>query len=141
MPGAAERPGWNTFPGCCWVYVLRQRRRLVSHQLRLPSQLQPPPRTPQAAPTKVVIPSTVKPAKEAEKAREVGVPRVCARRGGHRTAGRHVLRPILVRERKKLLLEIGATRMWVSVDRLKPHAGVKTPTAAQLPPCGCLRKP
>ena len=28
---------------------------------------------------------------------------------------------VLVRERKKLLLEIGATRQWVSVDCLKPH--------------------
>ena len=34
VPGKAERPGWNTFPGCCWVYVLRQKRRLVSQQLR-----------------------------------------------------------------------------------------------------------
>ena len=79
--GAAERHGWNTFPGCCWVYVLHQRRRLGSHQLRLhmghslvlPSQLQPPPRARQVAPTKVDIPSTVKPAKEAEKVREVCV--------------------------------------------------------------------
>ena len=43
------------------------------HSLVLPSQLQPPPRALQAASTKVVIPSTVKPAKEAEKARERGV--------------------------------------------------------------------
>ena len=28
---------------------------------------------------------------------------------------------VLVRERKKLLLDIGATRTWVSVDRQKPH--------------------
>ena len=43
------------------------------HSLVLPSQLQPPPRALQAAPTKVVLPSTVKPAQEAEKVREVGV--------------------------------------------------------------------
>ena len=89
----------------------------------LPSQLQPPKRAPQAAPTKVDIPSTVKPAKEAEK---VGV----------QEASYVYLHPVigpldatyrvLVRERKKLLLKIGATRMWVSVDRLMPHAGVKT---------------
>ena len=47
---------------------------------------------------------------------------------------------VLVRERKKLLLEIGATRMWVSVDRLKPHVGAKTPEAAQPPTSGRLRK-
>ena len=39
----------------------------------LPSQLQPPPCAPQAPPEKVDIPSTVKPAKEAEKVQEVGV--------------------------------------------------------------------
>ena len=43
------------------------------HSLVLPSQLQPPPRVPQAAPAKMEIPSTIKPAKEAEKKREVGV--------------------------------------------------------------------
>ena len=43
------------------------------HSLVLPSQLQPPPRAPQAAPVKVEIPSTIKPAKEAEKARVVVV--------------------------------------------------------------------
>ena len=39
----------------------------------LPSQLQPPPNALQAATAKVEISSTVKPAREAEKAREVGV--------------------------------------------------------------------
>ena len=48
--------------------------------------------------------------------------------------------PVLVRERKKLLLEIGATRTWVSVDRLKPHVGAKTLEAAQPPTCGRPRK-
>ena len=43
------------------------------HSLVLPSQLQPPPRVPQAAPAKVEIPSTIKPAKEAKKTQEVGV--------------------------------------------------------------------
>ena len=47
---------------------------------------------------------------------------------------------VLVRERKKLCLEIGATRTWVSVDRLKPHVGAKTPEAAQLPIHGRLHK-
>ena len=46
---------------------------MYCHSMVLPSQLQPPPRAPQAPPAKVDIPGTVKPAKEAEKAREVGV--------------------------------------------------------------------
>ena len=37
------------------------------HSLVLPSQLQPPPRAPQAAPEKVDIPSTIRLAKEKEK--------------------------------------------------------------------------
>ena len=40
---------------------------------------------------------------------------------------------VLVQERKKLLLEMGATRTWISVDRLKPHT-------AQTPPRGGPRK-
>ena len=43
------------------------------HSLVLPSQLQLPPRAPQPPPEKVDIPSTVKPAREAEKVQEVGV--------------------------------------------------------------------
>ena len=34
---------------------------------------------------------------------------------------------VLVRERRKLLLEIGATRTWVPVDRLKQHVGKMLP--------------
>ena len=116
------------------------------HSLVLPSQLQPPPRVPQAAPAKIEIPSTIKPAKEAEKKREVGVQEathVYMREGA-------VIGPldttycgpyrVLVRERKKLLLGIGAARKWVSVDRLKLHMGVKSPEAAQPPAQGRLRK-
>ena len=43
---------------------------------------------------------------------------------------------VLMREQKKLLLEIaqiGASRTWVSVDRLKPHMGAKTPAVVQPP--------
>ena len=43
------------------------------HSLVLPSQLQLPPCAPQAMHAKVEIPSTVRPAKEVEKARDVGV--------------------------------------------------------------------
>ena len=97
-------------------------------------------------PVKVEIPSTIKPAKEAEKARVVGVQEashVYLREGaviGPLDATYRGPYCVLVRERKKLLLEIGATRTWVSVDRLKPHAGAKTPETAQLPTRGWLRK-
>ena len=116
------------------------------HSLVLPSQLQPPPRVPQAAPAKIEIPSTIKPAKEAEKKREVGVQEathVYVREGavmGPLDATYGGPYRVLVRERKKLLLEIGAARTWVSVDRLKPHVGAKTPEAAQPPARGCLHK-
>ena len=41
---------------------------------------------------------------------------------------------VMVRERKKLLLEVGATRQWVSVDCLKPHMAAAAPAVAQPPP-------
>ena len=47
---------------------------------------------------------------------------------------------VLIREKKKLLLEVGAAQTWLYVDRLKPHAGVGTPAVAHLPPRGCPRK-
>ena len=47
---------------------------------------------------------------------------------------------ILIRERKKLLLEVGATRQWVSVDCLKPHTAAVAPAVAQLPSRGRPRK-
>ena len=110
----------------------------------LPSQLQPPPRAPQAAPEKVDIPSTIRLAKEKE--REVGIQEashVYVREGA-------VIGPldatycgpylVLVRERKKLLLEMGAMWTWVSVDRLKPHTSAATPVAAQPPPRGRPQK-
>ena len=116
------------------------------HSLVLPSQLQLPPRAPQAPPEKVDIPSTVRPATEAEKVQEVGVqeashvyvqvgavtgPLDARYRGPHR---------LMVRERKKLLLEVGATRQWVSIDRLKPHTAAVAPADAQPPPHGRPRK-
>ena len=112
------------------------------HSLVLPSQLHRPPYAPQAPPEKVDIPSTVKPAKETEKEQVVGVqdashvyvrvgavtsPLDATYRGQYR---------VMVRERKKLLLEVGATRRWVSVDRLKPHTAAAAPAVAQPPPHG-----
>ena len=81
--------------------------------------------------------NTIKPTKEAEKKREVGV-HLYVREGaviGPLDAMYRSPYRVLVRERKKLLLEIGAARMWVSVDRLKPHVGA-TPEAAQPPARG-----
>ena len=92
------------------------------------------------------ITSTVKPAREAEKVQEVGVqeaslvyvyigavtgPLDALYRGPY---------CVLIRERKKLLLEIGATQQWVSVDRLKPHTAAGDPAVAQPPPIGRLCK-
>ena len=116
------------------------------HSLVLPSQLQLPPRAPQAPPEKVDIPSTVRPATEAEKVQEVGVQeashvyvQVGAVTGplDARYCGPHRL---MVRERKKLLLEVGATRQWVSIDRLKPHTVAVAPAVARPPPRGGPRK-
>ena len=114
------------------------------HSLVLPSQLQPPPRAPQAALAKVDIPSTIRGDKEKE--RVVGIQEashVYVREGaviGPLEAMYRGPYQVLVKERKKLLLEIGATWTWVSVDRLKPHPGAATPAAAKPPPCGRPRK-
>ena len=72
-----------------------------------------------------------------EKAREVGVQEashVYVRKGAvirPMDATYHGLYHVLVRD-KKLLLEMGASRMWVSVDRLKPHVGAKTSAVVAL---------
>ena len=91
MPGVAEWTGWSISSGWCWASVqchwvvlglravpkeeagVSAAEARYGHSLMLPSQLQPPPCAPQAAPAKVDIPSTVKPAREAEKTREMGV--------------------------------------------------------------------
>ena len=115
---------------------------VYGHSLVLPSQLLPPPRTPQAAPEKEDIPSMVKPARETEKVHEVVVQETShlyVRVGvvtGPLDATYRSPYCVLVRERKKLLLEIGAMRTWVSVDHLKPHTGVVAPAVAQPPPHG-----
>ena len=93
-------------------------------------------------PEKVIIPSTVKPAKEAEKVQEVGVQeashvyvRVGAVTGPLDATYRSPYR-VPIKEKKKLLLEIGATQQWVSVDRLKLHTVAATLAVAQPPPRG-----
>ena len=92
--------------------------------------------------SEVDIPSTVKPAKEAEKVQEVGVQeashvyvRVGAVTGPLDATSRGPYR-MLLKERKKMLLEVGATQQWVSIDRLKPHTAAATPAVAQPPPRG-----
>ena len=72
------------------------------------------PRAPQAPPEKVDIPSTVRPATKAEKVQELGVQeashvymRVGAVIGLLDATYRSPYR-VMVRERKKLLLEVGA---------------------------------
>ena len=88
------------------------------------------------------IPSTVKAAKEAKKIQEVGVQEashVYMRVGavtGPLDATYHDPYCVLVTERKKLFLEVGATRQWVSMDRLKLHTAAETPAVAQPPPSG-----
>ena len=47
---------------------------------------------------------------------------------------------VMVRDRKKLLLEVGVTRQWVSIDPLKLHTAAVTPAVAQPPPRGRPRK-
>ena len=91
-------------------------------------------------PEKVIIPSTVKPVKEPEKVQEVGVQEashVYVRVGavtGPLDATYRGPYCVMVRERKKLLLEVGATRQWVSVDRLKPHTAAAAPAVALAAP-------
>ena len=43
---------------------------------------------------------------------------------------------VMVRERKKLLLEAGAMWQWVSIDHLKPHTAAAAPAVGQPPPRG-----
>ena len=108
----------------------------------LPSQLQPPPCALQTPLEKLDIPSTVKPAKEAEKEQVVGVQdashvymRVGAVTGPLDATYRGPYQ-VMVTERKKLLLEVGATRQWVSVDHLMLHTAAAAPAVARLPPRG-----
>ena len=92
------------------------------------------------------IPSTFRVAKEKENKTALGIQEasdVYVREGavvGPLDATYRSPFRVLMREEKKLLLEIGATRMWVSVDRLKPHTGAATPAAAQPPPRGRPKK-
>ena len=92
---------------------------------------------------KVVIPSTIK---EEEKAREVGIQEVShvyVHEGtviGPLDATSRGPYSVLVKEKKKFLLEIGATRTWILVDRLKLHIGTTAPVVAQPPLRGRPRK-
>ena len=103
---------------CCPASYSRLHMHLRCHRVRL---------------------SSPKPAKEAEKVQEVGVQEashVYVRVGAVTIpldatyCGPYC---VLIKEKKKLLLEIGATRQWVSVDRKKPHMAAAAPSVAQLP--------
>ena len=78
----------------------------------------------------------MKPAREEEKRQEVGVQEASHMyvRVGAVIGPLDATYRVLIKERKKLLLEVGATRQWVSVDRLKPHTAAATPAVA-LEPC------
>ena len=93
-----------------------------------------------------MIPSTIKVTKEEEKARKVGI-----QEASHMYVQEGaVIGPLdamyrspycmLVKEKKKFLLEIGATRTWILVDRLKLHIGTTAPVVAQPPLRGRPRK-
>ena len=105
------------------------------HSRVLPSQLQLPPHAPQAAPAKLDIPSTVKPTKKVEKAREVEV-----QEAGHVYVCEWVVigpldatyrSPycVLVRERKKFLLEMGLCGTLEATRGIQDSSGsTATPT-------------
>ena len=80
----------------------------------------------------------MKPAREAEKLREVGVQEASHVyvRVGAVTGLLDATYRVLLKERKKMLLAVGATWQWVSIDRLKPHTAAAAPAVAQLPPRG-----
>ena len=105
----------------------------------LPSQVHKP-REDMERPDQVeVIPSTVREEKEKALAQDVGVQHaeyLMVRQGA--VVGPLDLKyrgpyKVMLRDRKKLLLEIGASRQWISVDRLKPWKGA-TPADPVEPP-------
>ena len=149
MPGAAVGTGWSTCPGCCWAFVQHQRRRRECRQLR---RIWPLSGAAQSV-TATSMCSSGAPGEgghpqHGEAGQRSGEG---ARSGGpggfpHDVRVGAVTGPldatycspycVLVRERKKLLLEVGATRQWVSVDRLKPHTAAAAPAVARPPPRG-----
>jgi putative hemolysin len=85
------------------------------------------------------IPSTIRVEKEKTLAQEVGVQHadyVMVREGavvGPLDSKYRGPYKVMLRDKKKLLLEIGASRQWISVDRLKPWKGT-TPADPVEPP-------
>jgi len=112
---------------------------LLGQPLVLPSQVHPS-RDELDEPDQVErIPSTIRVEKEKTLAQEVGVQHadyVMVREGavvGPLDSKYRGPYKVMLREKKKLLVEIGASRQWISVDRLKPWKGA-TPADPVEPP-------
>ena len=93
-----------------------------------------------------VIPSNIRKEKERAMAQSVGVQDgdyVMVREGavvGPLDSKYRGPYKVMLREKKKLLVEMGASRQWVSVDRLKPWKGAMPATPVQ-PQGGNPRRP
>ena len=152
MPDAAVGTGWSTSPGCCWDYVQHQKKRQGCRLLKQPMD------TLWCCPvsysrlhvhlSRCQRRWSSQHGEAGQRSREVargGGP------GGFLRVRLYVLvgavtgpldamyrgpYRVLIKERKKLLLEVGATWQWVSVDRLKPHTAAVAPAVVQPPPRG-----
>jgi len=115
---------------------------LFGQPLVLPSQVHKPPRCMERPSQEEEIPSTIREEKERAKARSVGIQEadyVMVREGavvGPLDAKYRGPYKVMLREKKKLLVEMGASRQWVSVDRLKPWKGLEPASPVQPPKRG-----
>ena len=112
---------------------------LFGQPLVLPSQVHKPKEDMERPDQVEVIPSTIREEKERAMAQSVGVQEadyVMVGEGavvGPLDAKDRGPYKVMLRERKKLLVEMGASRQWISVDRLKPWRGA-TPASPVQPP-------
>ena len=136
----ARRTGWTTCLGCFWSYVQHPRRKRECRQWRPLMAIRwccPASCNCLGVHHRLFQLRWRSQHREVDQGSREGMQ--CGGQGGfsHVRAARHLV-PwpycMLVRERKKLLLEIGATQTWISVYRLKPHTGAAAPAVAQLPP-------
>ena len=118
---------------------------LFGQPLVLPSQVHKPSGGMERPDQAKEIPITIREEKERARACSVGIQEadyVMVREGavvGLLDAKYRGLYRVMLRESKKLLVEMGASRQWVSVDRLKPWKGTTTASPAQPPKRGRLR--
>lgn len=114
--------------------------------LMLPSQAHPPPRAVPAPTDKQYIPGTVKQTADVDDTANTAVyeaTHVFVREGavvGPLDATYRGPYRVVMKEKKKFLLEVGAARQWVSVDRLKPYTGGESPRVATPPRRGRPRR-